>query len=168
MAKRRSLLIIFILLAMIFMTACENLTQLRCATISEITSAGSDNYAVRITPLNDTRIKDKYVDVQIKFDKASEVVFWEENQDRLTLKIDDYDEWYSLTSLIATAEDRQGYEEFEKFSQSSAKTYLFNYDGNLEITFRVVVGDVEENSAGTGQILVGSEPISDQFTLKIK
>ena len=137
MAKRRSLLIIFILLAMIFMTACENSTQLRCATISEITSAGSDNYAVRITLLNDTRIKDKYVDVQIKFDKASEMFFWEENQDRLTLKIDDYDEWYSLTSLIATAEDRQGYEEFEyKLQKLGAKIY--RYDDNEGAEFNQI------------------------------
>ena len=148
--------------------ACEDSTQLKCASISEITSAGSENYGVRVSFYNDSRLEDKYVDVQIKFDKICDITFWEENQNKLTLEIDDFDEWYSLTNLIAIAKGQEGQESFEKFSEASAKTYLFNHDSPLEITFRVVVGDVEKNSAETGQILVGSEPISDQFTLKIK
>ncbi len=162
-------LIVFLLsFSAIFLLSCENSTQLQCATISEITSAGSENYAVRINFLNDSRVEEKYVDVQIKCDKTCQLIFWEENQDKITLNIDDYDEWFSLTSLICEAKGQTGQESFEKFKDATGKTYLFNYDGNLEITLRVVVGDVEDNSAGTGQILVGSEPISDQKTLKIK
>ena len=88
--------------------------------------------------------------------------------DGIFFEIDDYDEWYSLTNLIAISKNKEGKETFEKFSEATGRTYLFNYDGEIEITFRVVVGDIEENSQGSGQILVGSEPISKQFTLKIK
>lgn len=159
---------IFLSFSIFFLCSCENSTQLQCATISEITAVGSKNYAVRINFLNDKRVEEKYVDVQIKCNKTCSLTFWEENQDKMTLNIDDYDEWFSLTTLICEASDKVGEENFEKFKDATGKTYLFNYDGNLEITLRVVVGDVEDNSSGTGQILVGSEPISDQKTLKIK
>ena len=157
-----------LVISLFTLSACDDSTQLHCASISEITSAGSENYGVRISFYNDSRLKDKYVDVQIKFDKICDVTFWEENQNKLTLEIDDYDEWYSLTNLIAIAKGQDGKENFEKFSEATARTYLFNYSSPLEITFRVVVGEIENNSQETGQILVGSEPISDQFILKIK
>ncbi len=162
------LLSLLLLLPLLFLTACEDSTMLHCATISEITSAGSENYGVRINFLSDSRLEDKHVDVQIKFSKICDITFWEENQDKIVLEIDDYDEWYSLTNLIAIAKGKEGEETFEKFSDATGRTYLFNYDGEIEITFRVVAGDAEQNTQGTGQILVGSEPICDQFTLKIK
>lgn len=59
-------------------------------------------------------------------------------------------------------------EKFENFKDALTKTYLFNYDGKIELTFRVVVGNKEDNIDGNGEILVGSEPVSDQFNLKIK
>ena len=160
--------VFFLIISIFFLFACENSTQLRCATISEITSSGSDNYAVRINYLKDNRLKEKYTDVQIKCDKVCQLIFWEENQEKITLNIDDFDEWFSLTSLIFQANDREGEETFEKFTDATGKTYLFNYDGTLQITLRVVAGDIEDNSAGTGKILVGSEPISPQLTIKIK
>ncbi len=162
------LLSIILISSSFFMFSCENSTQLRCATISEITSAGSENYGVRINFLNDSRLKEKYVDLQIKCNKICDLVFWEENQEKITLKIDDFDEWYSLTNLIVQAKGEEDTETFEKFSEITSKTYLFNYSKSVDITLRVVAGDVEENSAGSGQILVGSEPISSQYTLKIK
>ena len=165
---RYIILFIFILLASFIMSGCETSTELSCASISEITAVGSENYGVKVNFYNDSRLKDKYVDVQIKFDKICDITFWEENQEKVIFEIDDYDEWYSLTNLIAISKNKEGKETFEKFSEATGRTYLFNYDGEIEITFRVVVGDIEENSQGSGQILVGSEPISKQFTLKIK
>lgn len=82
--------------------------------------------------------------------------------------IEDFDEWYSIEYLKAKATSTEGSEKFEKFEKALARTYLFNYDGKIELTFRVVAGDIEDNSTETGEILVGSEPISKQFTLKIK
>ena len=164
----RSIFAFILIIPIIFMFACENATRLECASFSEITSAGSENYAVRVNFASDSRIKEKYLDIQIKTDKICQLTFWEENDEKLTLNFPDFDEWYSLTTLIAEAKGLQGEEEFEKYSEATGKTYLFNYDGELKITMRAVVGDIEDNSSGTGKILVGSEPISSQFNLKIK
>ena len=73
-----------------------------------------------------------------------------------------------MTSIIALLNEMEGQEKFMKFEQASAKTYLFNFDKSIEITMRVVAGDIEDNIENNGEILVGSEPISKQFTLKIK
>ena len=93
---------------------------------------------------------------------------WQENQERLTIEFDDYDEWYSLTSLIYHSQDRAGQENFDEFEKAVTKFYLFNSDKDLSLTFRVVAGDLEDNSDSQGQVLVGSEVISKQFTLKVK
>lgn len=165
---RNIFLIVLLLVVSLTAFACEDSTQLRCATITEITAAGSENYGVRISFLQDKRLQDKYVDVQVKFNKTGEITFWEENQEKMEFIIEDFDEWYSIEYLKAKATSTEGSEKFEKFEKALARTYLFNYDGKIELTFRVVAGDIEDNSAKTGEILVGSEPISKQFTLKIK
>lgn len=165
---RNIFLIVLLLMVSLTVFACEDSTQLRCATITEITAAGSENYGVRISFLQDKRLQDKYVDVQVKFNKTGEITFWEENQEKMEFIIEDFDEWYSIEYLKAKATSTEGSEKFEKFEKALARTYLFNYDGKIEFTFRVVAGDIEDNSTETGEILVGSEPISKQFTLKIK
>lgn len=165
---RNIFLIVLLLVVSLTAFACEDSTQLRCAAITEITAAGSENYGVRISFLQDKRLQDKYVDVQVKFNKTGEITFWEENQEKMEFIIEDFDEWYSIEYLKAKATSTEGSEKFEKFEKALARTYLFNYDGKIELTFRVVAGDIEDNSTETGEILVGSEPISKQFTLKIK
>lgn len=168
MKKLKVILAFLLVLSCLSMFACENSTQLRTATISEITSVGSDNYGVRITFLNDKRLEDKSVDVQVKFNKTGKITFWEENQDKLTFNIEEIDEWYSLTSLIANAKNEPNTESFDEHNKAFTKTYLWNFDGRININIRAVAGQKEENSEQTGYILVGSEPISDQFTLKIQ
>ena len=113
-------------------------------------------------------MEEKSVDVQVKFNKTGEITFWEENSTRMTYVIDEVDEWYSLTNLIAKSNNEEGSEDFEKHNQARMRTYLFNYDGRININIRVVAGEKELNSSETGYILVGSEPISDQFTLKLQ
>lgn len=154
--------------AMFFLLACEDATQIKAATFSEITSVGSENYGVRISYQTDKRLEGFYIDTQIKFSHIGQVTFWEENNEKLTFNITELDEWYSLTSLIYQAQDKAGEEKFEAFDQALTKFYLFNFDGKNEVTMRVVAGQIENNNEATGQILVGSEPISDQFVLKIK
>lgn len=167
--KKSSFLALFLLiLTPIFLFACENATMIRTAVISEITAVGSKNYGVRISFANDSRLEEKSVDVQVKFNKTGEILFWEENNEKLTFVIDEVDEWYSLTNLIAKANDREGSEDFEKHNEARTRTYLFNFEGRININIRVVAGEKEENSSQTGYILVGSEPISDQFTLKLQ
>ena len=166
--KLKILTIFFVIFSCFGIVGCEDATKLNTAVISEITSAGSKNYGVRISFFNDSRMEEKSVDVQLKFSKTGEITFWEENNDKLTFEIVEEDEWYSVTTLIAKAKDESGTEDFEKHNEAMTRTYLFNFDGNIEINIRAVAGQKTENEEETGYILVGSEPISQQFTLKIK
>ena len=86
----------------------------------------------------------------------------------MTLNLYKKDDWYSLTSLIAIAQDKSNTEKFMPFKDAVTKTYIFNSEKPIELTLRVVAGDVEENSQKTGDVLVGSEDISDEFKLKIQ
>lgn len=168
MKKYRFLAIFLLILAPLFIYACENATLIRTATISEITAVGSKNYGVRISFANDKRFEEKCVDVQVKFNKIGDITFWEENGEKLIFEIDEIDEWYSLTTLIYKAQGKEGSENFEYHNQAKTRTYLFNFDGRVNVNIRAVAGDKELNSDETGYILTESEPISDQFTLKIQ
>ena len=147
---------------------CESSTQIECAYINEITVAGSDNYGVRITHADDSRLEGKGVDIQVRFSRKGEITLWQEGGTKYFYQVPDYDEWYSMTVIFAEFEGRQDKEEFELKEDATNKTYIFSSEHPVEITFRVVAGDIEQNSQGTGQILVGSESISKQYTLKIK
>lgn len=168
---KRNIAIIFILMALVCggFYGCEKSTQLRTATISEITSAGSKNFGIRVSYADDKRLKGKGTDVQIKFSKVGEIKIWKENQEKIDYTIDDFDEWYSLTHIFNEADTTnvRG-DKFERYEDALTKTYLFNFNGEIKVTFRVVVGEIEENSEGNGEILVGSQAVSDNFTLKIK
>ena len=118
--------------------------------------------------LFDSIPEDKNVDVQVKFNKLGEVTFWQEHNDKLVFEIDEVDEWYSLTSLIVKAKGQSGTENFENHNEALTRTYMFNYDDPLNINIRVVAGEKQKNGDENGYILVGSEPISDQYTLKIQ
>lgn len=146
---------------------CEKSTQLRTAYINEITAAGSENYAIKVSYSEDSRLENKGTDIQVKFDNIGTIKIGKENEEKFQYKINDYDEWYSMTAIFAQAENKVGEEKFENYKDALPKTYLFEFDGDIKITFRIVAGDIEENSEGTGEILAGSEPISEQFTLKI-
>ena len=150
------------------LSACENSTNLRCATIRDITSPGSENYGVSIAFQDDKRLEESGVDVQIKSDKIGQLTFWQENGQKYTLNIDQKDNWYSLTSLLVIAQQKPDTEKFEKFSEATNRSYLFNSTQPLTLTIRVVAGDIEKNSKETGEVLVGSEDISEEFKLKIE
>lgn len=154
------------------LTGCEQSTQLRTASFSEITSAGSENYGVRVSFLNDSRLDGKGVDVQIKFNKKGTITMWQENQEKFDYEILDSDEWYSMTTIFTIKDNPENAntETFETHEKAVSRTYLFNYkgEGGIELTLRAVAGDKQENAYKTGEILVDSTPISDQFNLKIK
>ena len=162
---------LFVALASI-LSGCEQSTLLRTATISEITASGSDNYGVRVSFASDSRLDEKGVDVQVKFDKTGSITMWQENQEKFIYEIKENDEWYSMTSIftVKNNDENLNTEKFVTHDKALTKTYLFNYqgDGKIEVTLRVVAGDIHENAYKTGEILVDSTPISDQFTLKIK
>ncbi len=168
---KKSLAIVFILMLFICgsLYGCEKSTELRTSHISEITAAGSKNYGVRVSYLDDKRLNGKGTDVQIKFSKTGTIKIGKENQEKFEYIIEDFDEWYSLTHIFNEADKTsvRG-DSFEKYEDAVNKTYLFNFEGEIKITLRVVVGEIEENIDGDGQILVGSQPVSDNFILKIK
>ena len=168
MKKRICAIALLIFAISFFLYGCEKSTQLTTAHIREITTAGSKNYGIRVTYSEDKRLDGKGTDIQIKFDNIGTIKIGEENKEKFEYKIKDYDEWYSMTAIFAEQEGKAGQEKFEKYEDALTKTFLFEYDGDIKITFRVVAGDIEENADGTGEILAGSEPVSDQFTLKIK
>lgn len=168
MKKKKILIALLISVLSFTLLGCEKSTQIKAASIREITSSGSDIYGVVISYAEDDRLEGKGTDIQVKFNNIGTIKIGKENQERFDYRVGDYDEWYSMTNIFAQAENKQGQEKFEKYEDALTKTYLFEYDGDMKITFRVVVGDIEENTDGTGEILAGSEPVSDQFTLKIK
>ena len=168
MKKFKIMLSSLLLVCSLCLFACEGATQIHCASISEITSAGSKNFGVRVSYQEDKRLDGKATDVQIKFSKIGEYTFWEENDTKLKFVITEMDEWYSLTNLVYKARGKEGEEKFEDLKDAQTKFYLFNFDGKSEITLRVVAGQKENNINETGEIIVGSEPISNQFVLKIK
>ena len=159
---------VFLLIAFVLpLVACENSTDITAAYIYENTTADRSVSGVKISYAEDERLKGKYTDVQVRFAKKGEIVIWEENQEKITYEIPDYDEWYSLTSIFCQAEGKEGEEKFEYYDKVKSKSYLFTSETDQQITFRVVVGKITSNFNGDGQILVGSEPISRHFTLKI-
>ncbi len=167
MKKVKIFVTFLIIFSTFFVFGCESSTILKCAIISEATSVGSKNYITKITFLDDSRLNKKGVDIQVKFNKIGNIFIGKENEEKINYKIEEIDEWYSLTTIFAKAGDNQN-EYFEYFENAIDKTYIWNYDGSIEVTLRVVVGDIEKNYEENGQILVGSEPISNQFVLKIK
>ena len=167
MKREKNTIIAGLLVACVIFVGCENSTNITAAYITESTSAGSENYGVKITYSEDSRIEDKYTDVQIKFSQKGEIVIWKENQEKFNYTIADNDEWYSMTSIFAVGEGKKDGEVFEPMKEVRAKSYFFNSEQSQNLTLRVVVGDIEQNSTGTGYILVGSEAISSHFTLKI-
>lgn len=154
------------------LSGCEQSTELRTASISEITAAGSENYGVRVSFADDSRLDGKGVDVQIKFNKTGTITIWEENDQKFEYEILESDEWFSMERIVTMKgdEEKANTETFETHDKATTRTYLFNYtgEGGMEITFRAVAGDKHENAYKTGEILVDSAPISSQFTLKIK
>lgn len=158
---------IFLCLSL-FLVACEDTLQVRGANITPITSAGSSNYGVCISFNSDSRIEELGVDVQLRFEKKGDVVFWEDNGQKFTFSIQEADRWYSLTNLIAKAFGQEGREQFVKAGDAVSHNYLFSSQQTNTISIRVVGGDITSNSAGTGDVLTESMPISDVFKLKVE
>ncbi len=161
---KKRLLLIPLIASLAILGGCENATNLRTAYFTEITSAGSENHGVRVSFATDSRLEGKGVDVQVKFSKVGAITIWQENQSKIDYQIEDYDEWYSIESIFSQSNT----ETFERYEKATARTYIFASEQQMEITLRAVAGTITENAYQTGEILLESVPISDQFTLKIK
>lgn len=148
--------------------ACSNETQLRVAHIVDRTSARSTDYAIEVVLDDDDRVKEKYVDLQIKSKDAGQTLYFgEENKEKMPLLIEKKDYWYNLTYLLDKAKGLHegGYQNYEDYG---GKAYTFFTDDDAEISFRVVAGNRKMNGETNEEILVLSEDISKTLTIKTK
>jgi len=148
--------------------ACENETQLRVAKISDNTSAMSKDYSIRVVLEDDDRVKDKYVDVQIKANKDNQkLIFGSENQEKGELVCEKKDYWYNLTYLASRAKNEEEVE-YKKYQDFGDKIYNFYTDRDCELKFRVICGKLKTNEQTGEEILVLSEDISEEFSLQVQ
>ena len=158
----------FLLSSFIFLSACENDITILSATISEITQGNSDSYTIKIVYEKDSRMDNKYIDVQVRCDVEDLVLnFNEEGNDVISLNLTTENRWHSLTSLISSANGVSGKEMFKKYKDANNIIYTFTCKEKAKVDFRVVAGDTVENDDLNGQILVNAEPISKIVSLKI-
>ena len=155
-------------LIVVFVAGCD--TQgLMCAHISDATQGLSTNYAVKVVLDDDSRVEDKYVDLQIKSSVENlKILLGKEGDEKHELAFETADEWYNLTILQANANGMSGKETYEKYSEKGNLTYLFTTEENATLTFRVVVGSSVENDDKTGFILTSTECVSNELEIKAK
>lgn len=146
---------------------CEESTSIQAASFSNISVSSAKSYGVGVKFLEDKRLEGKYVDVQVKSNKEVMLTIWEDNSKKYTFNFTEPSSWRSITTILVNGENKADTEEFEKFEQATSRRYMFSCKEPVELTFRVVVGDSEDNDKGTGKVLVGSEPISKEFKLKV-
>ena len=158
-----------ILLIMTFVLSGCDVEGVMCAHLCDKTQGLSTNYAFNMVLDKDSRVEGKYVDLQIKCSDAGQIIsFGKELEEKTSLYFEKADEWYNLTVLIANANGLSGYETYEKYEEKGNQIYLLNSSSDTKLSFRVVVGNVTENDAGTGQILTSTEIVSNIFELNVK
>ncbi len=148
---------------------CEDGTQVNCAHISDITSAQSTQYAIKVILDEDERVNDKHVGLQIKSSEENLMLtFGEELGDDYTLSLPRADYWYNLTYLISKTNGvgtEAGYLDYDAYG---TRVFRFSANMDVDLTFRMVVGKPKKNEETGEGILVLSEPISDEVTVKVK
>ena len=166
----KKFLLVFLCVCFSFLAfGCEIETQLRVATISNMTSKLSTHYSIRVNLEKDDRVAERYVDLQIKSSKENQTLrFGEENADAYTITLEDKDYWYNLTYLISKTNGLEVEGEYQKYEDFGSKIFNFSSQNDVEISFRVVAGKEKENSETGEKILVLSEDISDVLTIKVK
>ena len=148
---------------------CETETRVECAHISDITGAMSTQYAIKVVLDDDDRVKDKNVGLQIRSSKENLQLTWgEELGDDYVLSLSKADYWYNLTYLISKTNgvgQEAGYLDYDAYGD---RVFRFSANEEVELTFRMVAGNTKKNEGSGEEILVLSEPISKEVTMKVK
>ncbi len=166
--KKLLLIVICVCFSFIF-TACETQTQVRCAYISDITAALSTKHSVKVVLDDDERVNEKFVDVQIKSNKENQFLqFCEENHQGYSLFLPKADYWYNLTYLISQTNGAAGEAGYEVYQDYGNKVFNLTSKNDVELTFRVVVGQIKDNEESGEQILVLSERVSKEVSIEVK
>lgn len=162
--------ILIALICVCFLLAgCESEKKLECAHISEITGARSTSYAIKVTLDEDERVEDKFVELQVKCSDEGQVIkIGQELKDFYTIHFDKKDFWYNLTFLTSQSNGLDAGENYQKYDDFGNKVFNLTSDSDTKLTFRVVVGEMKENSQTGEKILVLSEPISKEVEVKMK
>ena len=163
MKKIFAFLVFFLCGFCIALAGCESGNMLRTVSFYEITGAGSEKYTVKVVYAQDKRVDDKYYDLQIKASGDLTILLGKENDEKKTISLNK--EWQSLTSLLAKEE---GSETFVKGKDAVCDVYIFTSKQTGTVTFRAVVGGVEENASKKGQIITSPEVCSNEFSVEIK
>lgn len=158
----------FSVLAVVCLTVCgcEYANYVRTASFSNITASGSDKNTVKVTFEKDTRVNEKAFDIQVRASEEVSINIAEEFKESVGIEFVNT-KWNSLTTLLVIAENKPDTEEYQTYKEVQSKTYIMTTDKEVTLTFRVVVGETEDNAAGTGQILTNSKEVSDEFKIKL-
>lgn len=128
------------------------------------TSAGSDNYTINVSFVEDTKFEEKFIDILIKSNIDNLVMsFKREFDEDIQITISEKDEWNSLTYLINQANDEENQESYLAFSEKRNMTLVIKSEQDAIITLKAVCGDEFENSLGE-VILVNQVDISKLFS----
>ena len=152
-----------LLIPCFLLTACENGNTLHTVSFSEITNAGSENYAFRVDFAEDKRVDNKYYDLQIKADGNKKIKIGKEFEEKKEIFLTK--DWQSLTTLMLETPDT---ETFTMGQDAVTIIYIFLAEEKIEITLRAVVGGIENNAKGTGKIITSPESCSEEFKIKTK
>ena len=161
--KKFVIFFLLILCPCIFLAACEDGNILQTVAFSEISSPGSDNYAFRVDFVEDTRVDNKYYDIQIKANGNKKIRIGKEYDEKKEISLTS--DWQSLTTLLL---DTPNAETFTMGSEAVSLIYIFTSDESATITLRAVVGGIEDNAFGTGKIITSPEKCSSEFVITTK
>lgn len=145
---------------------CEYANNIRTASFSNITAYGSDKNTIKVSFERDNRVNEKYFDIQVRSSEEVDLNITEEMKESLDIEIPDT-KWNSLTTLLVNAKEKPDTEIYDICKNIQSKTYIITSNKDVVLTFRVVIGEAEENSKKTGYILTNSKEISDEFKIKI-
>jgi len=162
MKKFFSILSVF-LMSLCVLSGCEESNTVKTVAFSNITGAGSKDYTVKVMFIEDERVDNKYYDIQIKADKEIKIKIGKEMEEKKEISINE--NWNSLTTLLI---DTPNTETFTKGSDAVTLVYIFTSQDKAKITFRAVVGGIEENAYGSGYIITSPEACSDELVLEMK
>ncbi len=166
----KKFLLVFLCVCFSFLAvACESETQLRVASISDLTGPLATRYSIKVVLEEDERVAERYVDLQIKSSKANQTLrFGEENGDAYTITLDEKDYWYNLTYLISKTNGVGVEGNYEKYTDFGNKIFNFSSQNDVTLTFRVVAGKEKVNKETGEKILVLGEDISKEVKIKVK
>ncbi len=162
----KKIILIFLCVCFSFcLVGCESDSELRVAHITNATAAESTNYSIKVMLDQDKRVEQKYVDLQIMVDKPEQVVsFAEENEKQEVLVFEKENYWYNLCYLTKG----DGENDYQKYVDFGTRVFNFSVPNDVKMKFRVVAGDIKQNSQTSERILVVGEDISKTFTLNAK